>query len=71
MRELFRYKKAERTRAYQLKVLGEDNAELWVVAEGGRKRRSRMLLTFTNPDDTAPFLESIEQELRAGGWAEC
>ena len=67
-RELFRYKKADRTRAYQLRVLNENNAELWVVSEGGQKPRSRLLVTFTNPDDVVPFLESIEQDLRAGGW---
>ena len=68
-RELFRYRKADRTRAYQLWVLNETNMELWVVSEGGQKQRR--LVTFTNPDDAVPFLESIERELRAGGWGEC
>ena len=70
-REIFRYRKAERTRVYQLRPLNENEAELWVVAEGGQKRRSRLLATFTNPDDAEPFLESVELELRAGGWGEC
>jgi hypothetical protein len=28
-RELFRYRKEKRTRTYQLRVLGNGNAELW------------------------------------------
>ena len=70
-RELFRYQKDGRTRAYQLRVVSESAAELWVMSEGKRQeRKSRRLVTFADAADTAPFLESIAQELRAGGWAE-
>lgn len=69
-RDVFRYRKDGRERAYKLRVLG-DHAELWVVSEENSKEmKSRKLVTFTNSDDVRPFLESIEHELRAGGWLE-
>jgi hypothetical protein len=48
--------------------MSRSEAELWVVSEGTRGRTSRKLVTFTDPDDVAPFLESIQQELRVGCW---
>ena len=70
-RDLFRYRKDGRERAYKLRVLGEHAAELWVVSGGGGKeRKSRKMATFTNPDDVRPFLQSVEQDLRSGGWTE-
>jgi hypothetical protein len=68
-RELFRYRKGGRRRSYKLRVLG-DRAELWVLSEGGEEPKSRKLATFESPDDVVPFLQSVEQELRAGGWQE-
>lgn len=68
-RELFRYRKADKTRAYSLRVVSEAEAELWVVIEGGRDGpRSRKLMTLTDPGDVEPLAESLQQELRAGGW---
>ena len=70
-RDLFRYRKDGRERVYKLRAAGEDTAELWVVSGGaGGERKSRKMATFTNPDDIRPFLDSIEQELRSGGWME-
>ena len=69
MNELFRYRKDDRTRAYAIRPVGEDSSELWVSAAArGRVTSSRRLVTFGKTDDVAQFLESIEQELRAGGW---
>ena len=42
-----------------------------MVSEGDSEgMKSRKLATFTNPNEVTPFLESIEHELRAGGWLE-
>ena len=69
-RDLLRYRKDGRERAYKLRVLGE-HAELWVISgRGGNERKSRKMATFTNPDDVRPFLQSVEQDLRSGGWME-
>ena len=70
MRELFRYAKAHRTRAYGLRHIGEEIAELWVVAsERGRPDRSRKLVTLSGDEETTLFLETVKQELRLGGWS--
>jgi hypothetical protein len=70
-RALFRYRKADRLRTYQLREREDGTAELWVSAEGrGQEPTSRKLATLTSTDDAAVFLESIEQELRVGGWLE-
>jgi hypothetical protein len=70
-KELFRYRKAGRTRAYNLKPLGEDRAELWVVSEGeSNERKLRKLVTFDRPEDATAFLDDVQRELRAGGWWE-
>jgi hypothetical protein len=69
IREVFRYAKAHRTRTYGLKPLDDDRAELWVAtAERGRPMRSRRLTVLTGHEETAIVLESVEQELRLGGW---
>ena len=69
--DLLRYRKDGRERVYKLRAVGEHAAELWVVSGGaGNERKSRKIATFTNPDDVRPFLDSIEQDLRAGGWIE-
>jgi len=68
IRELFRYTKARRTRSYGLKRLDEARSELWVVAAERGRTRSRKLVTLTH-EEMAIVLESIEQELRLGGWA--
>lgn len=68
VRELFRYRKASRTRVYNLRIISEAEAELWVVSEEGH--RSRKLVTFDNPDDAVPFIQDVERELREGGWRE-
>jgi hypothetical protein len=69
--EVFRHRKSGRTRVYNLKVLDDGRAELWVVSEqNGRMTGSRKLVTFDNADDAAPFLQEIERELRQGGWSE-
>ena len=71
LRDLFRYHKDGRERVYKLRAAGEHATELWVVSGSGRtERKSRKLATFTNPDDVRPFLDSIEQDLRSGGWME-
>ncbi len=71
VRELLRYRKAGRTRTYTLRVLGIESAELWVLSQGdGKEMKSRKLVAFTNPDEVVPFLESVEQELRTGGWVQ-
>jgi hypothetical protein len=65
-----RWTKAGRTRTYHVREL-EGGPELWVTSEDGRHaKKSRKLATFTNLDDVAPFLETVEQDLRAGGWIE-
>ena len=70
-REVFRYQKAGRTRAYSLKAVADDIAELWVVScQRGKAGKARKLLTFECLEDTAPFLLDVERELRAGGWTE-
>jgi hypothetical protein len=69
LRELFRYRKGRRTRAYSMSVASDTSAELWVVTEeGGRATGSRKLVTFKDGDDVAPFLHEVERELRKGGW---
>jgi hypothetical protein len=70
LRELFRYRKAGRTRIYNLRVVSEEQVELWVVSEEGAEvKRSRKLVQFANPDDAESFLQDVERELRAGGWS--
>ena len=70
-RDVFRYRKDGRERVYKLRAAGEHAAELWVVSgRAGTERKSRKMATFTNPDDVRPFLDSIEQDLRSGGWTE-
>jgi hypothetical protein len=70
-RELFRYRKADRTRTYRLRTLDDGSAELWVDTAGGRQEpKSRKLMALAHEEDAGPLLESVEQELRAGGWAE-
>jgi hypothetical protein len=69
LNELFRYEKNGRTRTYRLRAVGAAS-ELWVVAGGGgQEPKSRRLMTLTDPGDAEPLFESIEQELRAGGWS--
>ncbi len=69
-REVFRYKKANRTRVYGLKPLSDERSELWVVAEQlGKVTASRKLLTFDNQDSVDAVLEDVQRELRAGGWS--
>jgi hypothetical protein len=69
--EPFRYRKASRTRTYNLRVLSEDKVELWVVAEErGTILDSRKLVTFDDPGEVEPFLQEIERELRQGGWCQ-
>jgi hypothetical protein len=68
-RELFRYAKAGRIRAYNLKALDGERAELWVVSRGaGSSTKSRKLLTFGDLEDANLVLRDIERELRQGGW---
>ena len=70
-RELFRYRKGQRTRTYGLKSLDERRSELWVVARGPGANAStaRRLATLDDDDDTSAFLEDIQHELRRGHWA--
>lgn len=79
MEEVFRYGKDGRTRIYSLKTLSETAAELWVEPwKGGEAARrgsgkvgkARRLTTLDNVEDAGPLLESIRQELRAGGWSQ-
>jgi hypothetical protein len=67
-REVFRCRKADRIRSYRLRALPAESVELWVISEGRGTKKSRKLVTLTRFDDVAPFLRSIEQELRDGGW---
>ena len=70
-RAVLRYRKGVRTRTYQLRVQPNHSRELWVNSEGGGSEpKSRRLMILTNPHDAAALLESVEQELRAGGWTE-
>ncbi len=64
-----RWTKAGRTRTYHVREI-EDALELWVTAQSGGETRSRKLATFANPEDLTPFLETVAQDLRAGGWLE-
>ncbi len=64
-----RWTKAGRTRTYHVPDI-EEALELWVTAQSGRETKSRKLATFANPEDLAPFLETVAQDLRAGGWDE-
>jgi hypothetical protein len=58
-------------RAYSLKALDGERAELWVVSQGaGSSRKSRKLLTFDYVENADLFLQDIERELREGGWSE-
>ena len=69
-RDVFRYQKAGRTRAYRLRAVSDEIEELWVVSyQRGNAGKARRLVTFECLDDTAPFLLDVERELRAGGWA--
>jgi hypothetical protein len=69
LREVFRYRKADRTRIYNLRVL-PTATELWTVSEQrGRIVKSQKKVTFDRADDIAPFLEDVQRELRAGGWS--
>ena len=70
-RELFRYRKGQRTRTYGLKSLDEHRSELWVVACGPAANASaaRRLATLRDDDDLPAFLEDIQLELRRGHWA--
>jgi hypothetical protein len=68
-REIFRYAKSDRRRTYRLRAVTDEATELWVTSEArGRAPRSRRLVRFTTAEDIPPFLESVELELRAGGW---
>ena len=70
VRELFRYRKGQRTRRYGLRSLDERRSELWVVAcgTGANASRARRLATVDADDDLATFLEDIQLELRRGQW---
>jgi hypothetical protein len=69
--ELFHYAKAGRTRAYHLKSLDDESAELWVVSQAaGKPRTARKLVTFDRVEDADLFLQDIKRELREGGWSE-
>ena len=70
-RELFCYRKGQRTRTYGLKSLDGQTSELWVVACGpaANASKSRRLATLVDDDDTSAFLEDIQLELRRGRWA--
>jgi hypothetical protein len=71
VRELFRYRKGRRTRAYGLKMLSSERSELWVHTEDERgQRRGRRLVTFESTEDEQAFLEDVRYQLRAGGWVE-
>jgi len=64
-----RWTKAGRTRTYHVREI-EDALELWVTAQSGCETKARKLATFANPEGLAPFLETVAQDLRAGGWLE-
>ncbi len=69
LREVFRYLKDGRMRAYALKVVSEQASELWVTSVDRRGvRKSRKLVTFSGSDDMELFLEEIRRELQTGGW---
>jgi hypothetical protein len=69
-REIFRYRKGQRTRTYGVTALDERAHELWVVASGpGRNAvTARKLVQLAGEDELSIFLDDVEQQLRRGHW---
>ena len=70
-RELFRYQKDEHLRAYNLRVLADDSAEVWVLStSSGTPAGSEKAGTFSKPEKAMTFLKAEETRLKSGGWSE-
>jgi ferredoxin-NADP reductase len=71
MEILFVYTKAKSRRTYTLSSGPSESTEVWVDVQPGRGPAKRRRLARVNDTaDIHPFLESIRQDLRAGGWTE-
>ena len=71
LRELFRYRKAGRIRAYGVRPQLDEGVELWVVSANEREvSKSRKLVSLADNALLEAFLEDLERELRRGGWSE-
>ena len=70
-RELFRYKKGGKVQVYNLRVLPDNSAEVWIVSEyRGNPAGSEKAGAFTKPDEAMKFLLRGEKKLKAEGWVE-
>jgi hypothetical protein len=68
LREFFRCRKGDETRAYKLRIV-PGGAELWRSTE--RPGGTPTLIKeddFTQAEEAGRTLEELEQRLRAGGW---
>jgi hypothetical protein len=69
-RELFRYRRGDELRVYQLRVV-PGGAELWqMTATAGNPATPLKEDDFTSPDDVIQTLEELKLRLKAGGWQE-
>ena len=69
-RELFRYRRGDELRVYQLCVV-PGGAELWrMTAIAGNPATRLKEDDFTSPDDVIQTLEELKLRLKAGGWQE-
>jgi hypothetical protein len=66
--EVFRYRRHDEVRIYQLCAV-PGGLELWrVVEREGELADSVKEVDFRRPDEVAQFLEEVERTLTAGGW---
>jgi hypothetical protein len=69
-RELFRYKRGNDTRIYNLRIAAT-GAELWRITESsGEAPVSVKECDFKDTDEAIQFLEEVKRALIAGGWKE-
>jgi hypothetical protein len=66
--EVFRYRRDDEVRIYQLCAV-PGGLELWRVLErGGEPAGSVKETDFRRPDEVGQFLEEVERTLTVGGW---
>ena len=69
-RELFRYRRGDELRIYQLRVV-PGGAELWrLTATAGNPAAPLKEDDFTSLDEAVQTIEELKVRLRAGGWQE-
>jgi hypothetical protein len=68
--EVLRCTRGDQTRLYDLRIVS-DGVELWRTIESpGEPPVSIRESHFTDPDETASFIDEVRRTLRAGGWQE-